>query len=64
MDKERKRVRARQHWGLIKRYIEDRVQQRRKKKGGFNKSKAFSRLRAQAKATLNPEQARKDIFER
>ncbi|XP_067936863.1 uncharacterized protein [Watersipora subatra] len=61
---EKNRERARYHWEILRRYIDDRIRERRKKKGGFNTGKAFNKLRAQAKVTLNPDQTRRDIFYR
>ena len=63
-ERERRRATARQHWACIRRYVQDRIKQRRNKKMGFNQDKAFKRLRAQAKASMNPEQARRELYEK
>ena len=61
---EKKKAAARYHWGLIRTHVNDRIRARRKRKMGFNKDRAMNKVRAQAKAALHPEHARRDIFER
>lgn len=63
-DRERKRATAIQQWGVIRRYVQDRIKQRKRNRGGWNKEKAMNRLRAQAKISLKPDQVRKELFER
>ena len=63
-DQERKRATARQQWGVVRRYVQDRIKQRKRNRGGWNKDKAMNRLRAQAKISLKPDQVRKELFER
>ncbi|KAF6035300.1 hypothetical protein EB796_006390 [Bugula neritina] len=64
IERENRRTRARKHWEIIRRYVYDKTKKRRKKVGGFHKDRAFNKIKAQAKAKLNPAQTRREIFER
>lgn len=60
----RRQAKARQHWGVIRRYVQDRTKQRRLNKGAYNKEKSLNKLRAQARLQLKPDQVRRELFEK
>ena len=65
LEAERRKAMARQHWGIIKRFIQDRIKQRaRRRRRGYNTERTLNQLRAQARIGIKPEEVRRELFVR